>query len=452
MNYQDRIIDLRRVPAGELLPNPKNWRKHPQKQKSALAGVLADVGWADAVIARETPAGLMLIDGHLRTEVAPDDTIPVLVLDVDENEADKILVTHDPLAEMATTDADALADLLQSVKSTEAGLNDLLTDMGGLTDLLQANAEPHAKLTDRFGVPPFSVLDTRQGYWQDRKRDWLALGIQSEVGREHLVPTAATFEGREGAEYMSGRGATTGGSVFDPVLCELMYSWFSAAGNHVLDPFAGGSVRGVVAGLMGRNYTGIELRLEQVKANRKQWKDMGGKHDGEVGDVKWIRGDSTHVKRLTKGGEYDLLFSCPPYGDLEVYSDDPADISNMPAAEFDATYGDIINESCKLLKDDTFAVFVVGEYRNKKGLYANFVAKTIQVFLDAGLAYYNEGILVNAIGSLPVRVNKPFTATRKLGKTHQNILVFVKGDAKKATSKLGDVVLVDITAKEDANA
>ena len=207
MNYQDRIIDLRRVPAGELLPNPKNWRKHPQKQKSALAGVLADVGWADAVIARETPAGLMLIDGHLRTEVAPDDTIPVLVLDVDENEADKILVTHDPLAEMATTDADALADLLQSVKSTEAGLNDLLTDMGGLTDLLQANAEPHAKLNDRFGVPPFSVLDTRQGYWQDRKRDWLALGIQSEVGREHLVPTAATFEGREGAEYMSGRGA-----------------------------------------------------------------------------------------------------------------------------------------------------------------------------------------------------------------------------------------------------
>jgi hypothetical protein len=171
-----------------------------------------------------------------------------------------------------------------------------------------------------------------------------------------------------------------------------------------------------------------------------------------AGDVKWIRGDSTHVKRLTKGGEYDLLFSCPPYGDLEVYSDDPADISNMPAAEFDATYGEIINESCKLLKDDTFSVFVVGEYRNKKGLYANFVAKTIQAFLDAGLAYYNEGILVNAIGSLPVRVNKPFTAARKLGKTHQNILVFVKGDAKKATSKLGDVVLVDITAKEDANA
>ena len=147
-----------------------------------------------------------------------------------------------------------------------------------------------------------------------------------------------------------------------------------------------------------------------------------------------------------------MLFSCPPYGDLEVYSDDPADISNMPEAEFDAAYGEIINESCKLLKDDTFAVFVVGEYRNKKGLYANFVAKTIQAFLDAGLAYYNEGILVNAIGSLPVRVNIPFTSARKLGKTHQNILVFVKGDAKKATSKLGDVVLVDITAKEDANA
>ena len=129
MSYKDRIKELIRVPAGELLPNPKNWREHPEKQRSALSGVLAEIGWADAVIARETSAGLMLIDGHLRTEVAPDDTIPVLVLDVDEDEADKILATHDPLAAMAETNSAALDSLLSSVHSLDEGVQDMLSEL-----------------------------------------------------------------------------------------------------------------------------------------------------------------------------------------------------------------------------------------------------------------------------------------------------------------------------------
>ena len=89
--------------AADLRPNPRNWRVHPPEQQDALRGVLAEVGYADALLARELPDGsLMLIDGHLRAETTPDAVVPVLVLDVDEAEADKILLTHDPLAAMAT--------------------------------------------------------------------------------------------------------------------------------------------------------------------------------------------------------------------------------------------------------------------------------------------------------------------------------------------------------------
>jgi DNA modification methylase len=128
VNIRDRIIELRRVPASQLQPNPKNWRKHPESQANALRGVLAEVGIASAVLARETPeGGLMLIDGHLRTETLHNAEIPVLVLDVSEEEADKILATFDPLGAMAESDADALRALLEEVETGSQELADMLT-------------------------------------------------------------------------------------------------------------------------------------------------------------------------------------------------------------------------------------------------------------------------------------------------------------------------------------
>ena len=113
---RDRIRELRRVPAKELLPNPRNWRRHPREQATALQGILAEVGYADALLARETPDGLMLIDGHLRAETTPNQDVPVLVLDVTEAEADKILLTLDPLVGLATVDKEDLRSLMDSVK------------------------------------------------------------------------------------------------------------------------------------------------------------------------------------------------------------------------------------------------------------------------------------------------------------------------------------------------
>lgn len=231
-----------------------------------------------------------------------------------------------------------------------------------------------------------------------------------------------------------GREEMTGTSIFDPVLCEIAYRWFSPVGGVILDPFAGGSVRGIVASKLGRQYIGHELRSEQVEANRIQGCELCS--DEEYPPA-WICGDSRNIDKTCADVSADMVFSCPPYADLEVYSDDPKDLSTLAYNDFIESYRDIIKKTCAQLKDNRFACFVVGEVRDKKGNYYNFVGDTITAFIDAGLNYYNEAILITACGSLPIRAGKQFSSGRKIGKTHQNILVFVKGDGKKASDACG---------------
>lgn len=232
--------------------------------------------------------------------------------------------------------------------------------------------------------------------------------------------------------------AQSGTSIFDPVLTELCYRWFCPPGGVIADPFAGGSVRGIVAGVLGFEYHGFELRAEQVAANREQAEDIAPGLP-----IHWHEGDS-RATLPQWGGAADFVFSCPPYGDLEVYSDDPADLSTLDRAGFVEAYRAIIAAAAAALKPDRFACFVVGDYRDKGGFYTNFPGVTVAAFEDAGARYYNEAVLLTAVGSLPVRVGKQFTASRKLGKTHQNILVFCKGDPKRATAAIN--ALPDVAA------
>lgn len=220
--------------------------------------------------------------------------------------------------------------------------------------------------------------------------------------------------------------SSSGTSIFDPVLTELCYKWFCPPAGIILDPFAGGSVRGIVASVLGYRYRGHELRAEQVAANREQAQRITPDSAPE-----WIVGDSAETIPAWQH-KADFIFSCPPYGDLEIYSDDPSDLSAMAHDAFLAAYRKIIAASCERLHDNRFAAFVVGDFRDRRGFYRNFVSETIAAFQDAGVFLYNEAILLTAVGSLPVRVGKQFKASRKLGKTHQNVLVFVKGDPRKA--------------------
>jgi hypothetical protein len=160
----------------------------------------------------------------------------------------------------------------------------------------------------------------------------------------------------------------------------------------------------------------------------------------ETGPPQWIVGDS---RNAVPDVAADFVFSCPPYADLERYSDDPADLSTLAYPEFRTAYTEIIAAACACLLPDRFACFVVGDVRDKHGMYYGLPWHTIAAFEDAGLRLYNEAVLVTAAGSLPVRAGKQFKSARKLGKTHQNVLVFCKGDPRKATQACGTCDFAD---------
>lgn len=212
----------------------------------------------------------------------------------------------------------------------------------------------------------------------------------------------------------------TGTSIFDPVLCEILYNWFCMNGGTVFDPFAGGSVRGIVAEMLGRKYIGIDLSEKQVDANQMNADKLG------VCPV-WFCDDSRNADKHIQDETADFVFSCPPYHNLEKYSNHPLDLSNMRYSDFLKAYQEIIAISCRKLKQNRFAVFVVGDIRDSKGAYRDFISDTKRIFRDCGLCLYNEIILLNQLCTAPMRAGKPFSANRKTAKVHQNVLVFYKG-------------------------
>ena len=483
-------MTIETLSTASLVPYARNAKKHDASQVAKLAGSIREFGFNNPVLIDKDNG---IIAGHGRIMAAQSlglETVPCIRLGhLSETQRRAYILADNRLAEIGGGwDEEMLklelADLAAlGLDVTELGFDELPADMQEAADL----ADAKKTLSEKFGVPPFTVLNAREGWWQDRKRAWLALGIKSEEGRGDdtgsdtggLLMKSWTshpefYKQKTLKEKELGRQIETsdflknhfikpvndsyssGTSIFDPVLCELAYRWFSPEGGIILDPFAGGSVRGIVASHCGRQYVGMDLREEQVQANRSQ------ANVAQDPQPVWHCGDSRTIDHVCKDIKADMVFSCPPYADLEVYSEDPNDLSTLKYPEFKAAYFEIIQKACSLLKPNTFACFVVGDVRDKKGNYYNFVGDTVEAFRAAGLHYYNEAILVTAVGSLPIRAGRQFAASRKLGKTHQNvlvfkkeeehfeqtqqltqahqnILVFAKGDGKQAAANCGEV-------------
>lgn len=276
-------------------------------------------------------------------------------------------------------------------------------------------------LRDKFIEPPFSVLNSLSGSWRKRVNKWKKLGFKSELGRLDAKTKNGNYNrliknaGHKGHTH-------TNTSIFDPALAEVIYHWFCEPSGLILDPFAGGSVRGIVANYLGFKYTGIDIRKEQIESNREQALSILPVNN----QPQWYVGDSNEVLNIEFNHKFDLIFSCPPYADLEVYSDLPNDISNMPYNEFISAYKSIIKKSANHLKVGGYACFVVGEVRNKKGDYIGFVPDTIEAMKDAGLKYYNECIYLNGLAGACLTAGRIMGVSRKVKKVHQNVLVFRK--------------------------
>ena len=302
-------------------------------------------------------------------------------------------------------------------------------------DLFGDEIRKELSLADRYLLCPTTVLNKRDPKWALLRRKWIGLGIKSEIGRDSMF---MNFSGSKDKSILKGKDSWSdstknivnrmgkfsgadGVSIFDPVLCEIIYKWFCPDGGLILDPFAGGSVRGIVANYLGYKYTGVELREEQCTSNRDQAIDIL-----EVSNQPtWHCGDSDQVLDVKLNIEFDLLFSCPPYMNLEVYSDLPEDLSNMNDESFITKYNSIIDKSCKLVKRGGYAVFVVGDLRDNKGYQKDFTGITKQAFIKAGMKLYNELILVTPVGSKAMTMELGFRSG-KLAKVHQNVYIFKK--------------------------
>jgi DNA modification methylase len=299
-------------------------------------------------------------------------------------------------------------------------------------------------LKDRYIVPPFSILNTITQNWQKRKDIWESMGFDSvqgsDVKRNNANPVN-TFSARGDKAKEAERTST-----FDPLLCEIMYKWFSNEGDYILDPFAGGSVRGIVAISLGRNYKGIDLSKEQVETNVHQYLDVASRYN--IQNIPyWVCADSEDYlrKEVYSTMCYDMVFTCPPYYNLEKYTNSEDDLSNMPTyKDFIKKYAQILRYTSMMLANERFFVIVVSEIRNPEtGAYYGFVPDTIKILKECGLEYYNDIILYNNLGSLPIRAPKYFDQSRKIGRTHQNILVFYKGNPKTIHSRYGDFFTPD---------
>lgn len=375
----------------------------------------------------------VIVAGHTRLKAAKAlgmETVPCIVADdLTEEQIKAFRLADNKTAELAEWDFDKLETELAELAEMGVDMQNFsFEEFEKKNNLQETIDEKRPTLAELHVVPPFSVFDTRQGYWQDRKKAWRSF-IKSDEGRdEELLGDGL----KRLAEKYYNSTILTGTSIFDPVLSEILVRWFCPAGGKVIDPFAGGSVRGIVTAMLGNEYVGVDLSARQIEANRNNYdqiKDGADLNGNELKPPIWINGDSRNIDELVTG-EFDFMKTCPPYSDLEVYSDDKRDLSNMPYDQFKEAYFEIISKTCAKLKENAFAAVVVGDVRDKNGYYYNFVSDTINAFLLAGLKLYNECVLLNTISTAAMRANRQFSAGRKVVKTHQNVLIFVKGNEK----------------------
>ena len=363
-------------------------------------------------------------------------------------------------------DTDALSDDWSDIDFDEWGLDGLWSseeeELGTAERVKDGGAE-NGSLNDRFIVPPFSILDTRKGYWQARKKMWREkIGDMGESRKDTLITsdqlkykdiyTRSRKQRKELGvsfkEYLEkyvseeekaneeSKVLSAGVSLFDPVLSEILCRWFTPRqGAKIFDCFAGDTQKGLVFCECGFAFKGVELRQEQVDINNKVLanRDL---------QIEYVCDDGRNVCAHFEENSQDLLFSCPPYYDLEVYSNQQNDASNQKTYE---EFIDILDKAFKsaytCLKENRFAVIVVGDVRAKKtGAYYDFPGDIKRIFREAGAYLYNEMILIETGASTAIRASTSMK-TRKVAKQHQNVLVFYKGNPREITKHFPPIEL-----------
>lgn len=245
-----------------------------------------------------------------------------------------------------------------------------------------------------------------------RVRDWRRL--LNETG--HTNSRSETMRADHNSIY------TGTHSVFPAPLVEwILLRYGGAPGGHILDPFAGGPPRAAVSSLMGYKYTGYEVRQEQIDENVKLLQEL------ELTGAEYVLGDGRLL--CDEQNQYDCGIACPPYWNLEEYSQQPDDLSNMATyAEFNASMALSAASCFEALKPDAFMCVIVGPFRDKNGELVDFRAHTVENYRDVGFIFWQEIILSKNFASAAKRGPNAWRGF-KLVPTHEYLLIFKKPKA-----------------------
>lgn len=431
-------MEIKWTNPAELHPYENNTKTHPPEQVDRIAESIKQFGWQQPIV---VDADNVVIIGHGRLLAAKQlmlDKVPVVCAEELTEEQAQALRLADNKTNESPWDFGKLEEELAALSiagfdMTAFGFDDLEKAAGNIVDSYGDGKENKGNLIARFNVPPFSVLDARQGYWKEKKEAWLQ--ITGDLSETRDGEFGKISDGNGMLDSING-----GTSNFDPVLAETMYKWFCPAKGKILDPFGGEQTKGVVAGELGFEYVACEIRQDQVDLNMGKVAQYPG--------VRYVCGDSNQIKQHIPERGFDMLFTSPPYYDLEVYSKE--DMSALGTyEEFMRQYRNIFEQCFEMLADNTFAVVKVGEIRNKKtGEYRSFVADNVKLLTDIGFKFYNDIVLVTPVGTAQFRAGNSMKS-RKVVKCHQNVLVFYKGDLKQIQAKFPEIEFEDVPDGEE---
>ena len=411
----------------DLKPYVNNAKIHTAEQVEQIKKSIAEFGFNDPIALWHDNE---IIEGHGRLlavmEIDNIKKVPVIRLDdlTDEQRKAYTLV-HNKLTMNTDFDVDLLNLELEDIVDID------MSEYGFELNLEEEVApEQHDKLSDKFLVPPFDILNARGGDWTERKRYWNSIINDKAQARSDAASNMSNTE-----KY--GKTFTSDVSILDPVLSEIVVKWFCTPEGKCFDCFAGDTVFGYVSSYLGHEFTGIELREEQAAFNNEATKDL---------TARYICDDGRNILNHIEEESQDLLFSCPPYFDLEVYSDKENDASNQETYEdFYAILDTAFTNAVKCLKNNRFAVIVVGDIRNKKtGEYYNFPNDIINTFRRNGLLLYNNIKILTPIGTAAIRASK-YMEYRKVAHVYQDVLVFYKGDQKEIKNNYPNVEVQNVS-------
>ena len=216
-------------------------------------------------------------------------------------------------------------------------------------------------------------------------------------------------------------------SIFPYQLAVWMLLRYAPPGSKVLDAFAGGPPRAVAASMEGYEYHGVDIRQEAIDENLTLLNKLNLAAD-------YYLDDATLMKTV-EDTDFDFSYTCPPYYDLEIYSNNPNDLSNSKNYQ---TFNEFMKQSIvniyDRLKPGSFSCMVVGNFRDKKtSELIDFRGDTVNNHKSAGFIFWQDIVLAKSKGSAAVRAGNSWKG-KKLVPQHEYLLVFKKPESRSGKS------------------